>query len=85
MPNAENHPAVPSLSEQEQIRRSKLQALFDADESPYRLTQFPVDTHSAEIKDHFEQYEGKTVSIAGRMMSRRTLFRYCRAHRCRTA
>ena len=73
MPNAENHPAVPSLSEQEQIRRSKLQALFDADESPYHLTQFPVDTHSAEIKDHFEQYEGKTVSIAGRMMSRRIM------------
>ncbi len=73
MANTDNHASAPSLSEQEQIRRAKLQTLFDQGESPYLLTKFPVDAHSAEIKNSFDQFEGKTVCIAGRMMSRRVM------------
>ncbi len=73
MANTDNHASAPSLSEQEQIRRAKLQTLFDQGESPYLLTKFPVDAHSAEIKNSFDQFEGKTVCIAGRMMSRRIM------------
>ena len=80
MANTENHAQVPSLSEQEQIRRAKLQALFDQNESPYALTKFPVDSHSAEIIKNFEQLEGKTVQIAGRMMSRRVMGKAAFAH-----
>ena len=69
MPN----PEMSSLSEQEQIRRDKLNTLFEQGESPYLLTQYPVDAHSADIKDNFDQFDGKTVCIAGRMMSRRVM------------
>ena len=71
MANMENN--QPSLSEQEQIRRDKLQALFEQGESPYQLTRYPVDAHSSGIIADFEQLEGKTVCIAGRMMSRRVM------------
>ena len=57
MATNDNRPAAPSLSEQEQIRRAKLQALFDQGESPYLLTKFPVDAHSAEIKGSYDRLD----------------------------
>ena len=57
------------LSEQEQVRREKLQALREMGINPYPAALFPIDADSVSIKNNFE--EGKTVTIAGRLMSRR--------------
>ena len=59
-------PHTPALSEQEIIRRQKLQSLIDAGQNPYAVTHFDVTHHSKEITDNFESLEGKTVSLAGR-------------------
>ncbi len=61
------------LSELLQIRRDKLTALQEAGKDPFEITKYDVDTHNIEIRDNFEAMEGKTVSIAGRMMSRRIM------------
>ena len=58
-----------ALSEQEQVRREKLNALRALGINPYPAELFPVDTHSENIKNDFK--EGKTVTLAGRLMSRR--------------
>ena len=61
------------LIEQARIRREKLQKLVSEGKNPYEQVKYPVDADSAAIKADFEGYEGKTVSIAGRMMSRRIM------------
>ena len=70
---AENRGMNQELSEQEQIRREKLEALQTAGKDPFQIRRFDADHHSQEIKDHFEELEGKEVSIAGRMMTRRIM------------
>ena len=57
------------LSEQEQVRREKLIALHKLGINPYPATLYPVDANSKSIKEDFS--EGKTVTLAGRLMSRR--------------
>ena len=57
------------LSEQEQVRREKLQALRGLGINPYPAALYPVDSNTKTIKEDFN--EGKTVTIAGRLMSRR--------------
>ena len=62
------------LSEQEIIRRQSLQAMRDNGIDPYPAAEFPVDAHSAEIKQNFsDDAEPRQVSIAGRVMSRRIM------------
>ncbi len=61
------------LIEQARIRREKLQKLVSEGKNPYEQVKYPVDAHSEEIKANFEKFEGKTVAIAGRMMSRRIM------------
>ena len=69
-----------SLSEQEAIRREKLAALQAAGKDPFRITRFDQTAHSAEIQAKYDELEGKTVSIAGRMMSRRIMGKASFAH-----
>ena len=57
------------LSEQEQVRREKLKALRGLGINPYPAALYPVDSNTKTIKEEFN--EGKTVTIAGRLMSRR--------------
>ena len=59
------------LSEQEQIRRTSLQALRDHGVEPYPAAEFKVDTWAKSLSEGFE--EGKTVTMAGRLMSRRIM------------
>ena len=61
------------LSELLQIRRDKLAALQEAGNDPFEITKFDVTAHAGDIRDQFEEMEGKTVRIAGRMMSRRIM------------
>ena len=70
---AENRGMNQELSEQEEIRREKLEALQTAGKDPFQIRRFDADHHSQEIKNHFEELEGKEVSIAGRMMTRRIM------------
>ena len=60
-----------SLSELLQIRRAKLKELQNAGQDPFQITKYNVTHRSADIKDGFEALEGKTVSVAGRIMSKR--------------
>ncbi len=61
------------LIEQAKIRREKLQKLVSEGKNPYEQVKYPVDADSETIKANFEAYEGKTVTMAGRMMSRRIM------------
>ena len=54
-----------------QIRRDKLKALQDAGMSPFEITRYDVTHHAQEVKDHFDALEGQTVSLGGRLMSKR--------------
>ena len=76
---------APIYSEQEQIRRDKLKALREAGRDPYLLTKADVDTKSSEIIADYEAYEGKTVTLAGRMMTRRVMGKASFAHMLDTA
>ena len=69
-----------SLSEQEQIRRAKLDDLTQNGQSPYLITKYDVTAHSTDITANFEQFEGKVVTLAGRMMSRRIMGKASFAH-----
>ncbi len=55
------------------VRREKLAALKEAGKNPFEITKYDTTHHSAEIKNAFEALEGKTVSVAGRMMSKRVM------------
>ena len=59
------------ISEQAQIRREKLAALQAEGRDPFVITKFDFDADSAAIKADYEAYEGKTVKVAGRLMSKR--------------
>lgn len=62
-----------SLSELLQIRRDKLAALCESGNNPYEITTCDVSAHSKQIKENFDEFEGKDVCIAGRIMSWRNM------------
>ena len=73
---AEKNQKAPQAEEQDmsellRVRREKLRELQESGNDPYQITKYPVDNDSANIKANFDQLEGKPVSIAGRMMSKR--------------
>ena len=55
------------------VRREKLAGLKNDGKDPFQITKFDFDASAADIKANYEAYEGKTVRIAGRMMSRRIM------------
>ena len=61
----------PSLSELLQVRRDKLADLQNRGQDPFQITKFDVTHHSDEVKDRFDEMEGQTVRLAGRLMSKR--------------
>ena len=69
--NNQPQAAEPSLSEILQVRRDKLKALQDAGRNPFEQTRFARSAYSADIKEDFEAYDGKTLQAAGRIMSKR--------------
>ena len=77
---ADNQKNVPNgsspevdLNEQKRIRREKLAELVASGKDPFEITKYNQTHHSAEIKEHFDELDGKTVSIAGRLMSKRIM------------
>lgn len=63
----------PDLNQLRKVRREKLAELQEGGKDPFVITKYEQTHHSQEIKDHFEELEGKQVSIAGRMMSKRVM------------
>ena len=61
------------FSEHARVRREKLAALQEAGADPYEITKYDVTAHCADIRVNFEEMEGKTVRVAGRMMSKRVM------------
>ena len=55
------------------VRREKLTELQENGKDPFQITKYDVTHHSMEVKDDFEELEGKSVSLAGRMMSKRVM------------
>ena len=55
------------------VRREKLAALQEAGKNPFEITKYDVTHHSSDVKDNFDELEGKTVSLAGRIMSKRVM------------
>ena len=55
------------------VRREKLAALQEAGKDPFQITKYDVTHHSTDIKEHFDELEGKTVRVAGRIMSKRVM------------
>ena len=62
-----------NLSDQIRIRRQKLAEMKEAGKDPFEITKFDVTAHAADIKANFEAMENQTVSVAGRIMSRRDM------------
>ncbi|MBQ2700145.1 MAG: lysine--tRNA ligase, partial [Clostridia bacterium] len=71
---------IREYSEQEQIRRDKLQNLMQEGKNPYQLTKYPVTHRSQEILANYDALEEKTIAIAGRMTSRRVMGKASFAH-----
>ncbi|MGI6670289.1 MAG: lysine--tRNA ligase [Christensenellales bacterium] len=69
-----------NYSEQELIRRNKLEALKEQGQSPYDITSYDVTHASAQLIDDYDALEGQRVSIAGRMTSRRIMGKASFAH-----
>ncbi len=70
-PNVNN--TVEDLSEILRVRRQKLDELKSSGRDPFEITKYDVTNKSGEIKENFEQFENQTVSLAGRMMSKRIM------------
>ncbi len=71
MPAAE--PTQAELNALRQVRRDKLDALVEAGNDPFVITKYDQTHHSTDIRENYETLEGQTVSIAGRMMSKRIM------------
>ena len=69
-----------NLSEQTQIRLNKLNKLIEEGKNPYEIVKFDRTHLSNEIRDHFDELEGQTVAMAGRMVSRRIMGKATFAH-----
>lgn len=55
------------------VRREKLAELQEAGKDPFQITSYDVTMHSMEIKEEYDKWEGKEVSVAGRIMSKRVM------------
>ena len=71
--NQQKKQQEPDLNQLLKVRREKLAELQAAGKDPFQITKYDVTVHSTDVKDDYSQWEGKEVSIAGRMMSKRVM------------
>ncbi len=69
----EKNVQVQDLNQLRKVRREKLADLQANGKDPFQIMKFDVTHHSTDIKDNFEAMEGQTVTVAGRMMSKRVM------------
>ena len=62
-----------NVNQQIQVRRDKLKELQEAGKDPFQITKYEVSHHSNDIREQYDQLEGKNVSLAGRMMFKRVM------------
>ena len=70
---AEQQRQVEDLNHVLKVRREKLAELQAAGRNPFEITKYDVTAHSTDVKEHYEEWEGKEVSVAGRMMFKRVM------------
>lgn len=68
-----NNTQAVDVNEQVKIRMDKLKGLQEEGRDPFQITKYDVTNHTQDIKDDFENFEGKEVSIAGRLMAKRVM------------
>ena len=73
MAGQQNNGPEQDINHLRKVRREKLAELQANGQNPFTVTRFDVTHHSAEVKEQFEELEGKTVTLAGRMMSKRVM------------
>ena len=71
--NKNNQEKVQDLNQLRKVRREKLANLQAEGNDPFKITKYDVDTHAQDCKDKYNEYEGKDVSIAGRLMAKRVM------------
>ena len=71
--NNQNKNQEPDLNQLRKVRREKLANLQAEGRDPFVITKYDQTHHSMEIKDNYDNLEGKEVQIAGRMMSKRLM------------
>ncbi len=64
---------MPDVNEQIKVRMDKLNTLQEAGKDPFQITKYDVTEHTSDIKDNFDEYDGKSVSVAGRLMAKRVM------------
>lgn len=73
MADTQNKQQEQDINQLLKVRREKLAALQEAGRDPFQITKYDVTRHSQEIHDNFDALEGKGVSVAGRVMSKRVM------------
>ena len=73
MAEQQNQKQVEDLNHVLKVRREKLAELQEAGKDPFQITKYDVTAHSTDIKEHYEEWEGKEASVAGRMMFKRVM------------
>ena len=73
MGEQQNNVQEPDINQLLKVRREKLKDLQDKGKNPFEIMKYDVSHHSQEIVNNYEQLEGKEVSIAGRVMSKRVM------------
>ncbi len=71
--NQKKQTQEPDLNQLLKVRREKLAELQEAGSDPFHITKYDVTVHSTDVKEQYSAWEGKEVSIAGRMMSKRVM------------
>ena len=61
------------ISQLRKVRREKLADLQESGKNPFEITRYDVTCHAADIKEHYDEMEGKQVSLAGRVMQKRVM------------
>ncbi len=73
MANNNNNKQEPNVSELLKVRRNKLADLQANGRDPFVITKYDVTNHTSDIRDNYEEFEGKEVTVAGRMMFKRVM------------
>ena len=73
MATQQNNGQEQDLNHLRKVRREKLAELQANGQNPFEITKYDVTHHSQEVKDNFDELEGKHVVLAGRMMSKRVM------------
>ena len=71
--NKQNNQQEPDINQLLKVRREKLANLQEAGKDPFVITKFEQTHHSEDIKEQFDSLEGQSVTIAGRIMSKRVM------------